>query len=437
MSGLILCGCASVQTDCEWSKVQEIIPIDEEIFWIESEEDAVSVDAMIQNALQNPLSQEEVIGIGLINNKELQSTFEEIGIGKADLIQAGLYTNPSLSVLLRFPFSGSGTNIESNGLFNINDLWLVPLRKKAAEFAMKATILEVANKVLMTRREIKIAFNKVYFKTMLVKETESYYNEMKELSGEAQNRVESGFVMEMDAKAVAIMFQQACILKNKNQSELRIAKAELSQLMGICNSEFRLRENVELNVNCEIGLEEAFGIACMRRLDLQMAQMQIKEQERTYELNKRRVFKDVKAGYAFERDLNGANLFGPAFDLQVPLFDQNQAQIAKSRYMLRRAEKKRQALADQVQINIKANIARLEQLREKNTIYKDNILPLQDEIINFSERENELMQLNRFTFIETRKNRALLKIEYLESQLEIQNEIAQLEYNLGGSLSTK
>ncbi len=43
----------------------------------------------------------------LLNNRSLQASFEEIGAAEADLVQAGLFTNPSLDAFLAFPLSRS------------------------------------------------------------------------------------------------------------------------------------------------------------------------------------------------------------------------------------------------------------------------------------------------------------------------------------------
>ena len=53
--------------------------------------------------LKRPLTPNSAVEIALLNNHELQATYEEIGIAQADVIEAGLLRNPLFSIERRFP----------------------------------------------------------------------------------------------------------------------------------------------------------------------------------------------------------------------------------------------------------------------------------------------------------------------------------------------
>ena len=87
----------------------------------------------METLLRGPLNADRAVQVALLNNRELQARFEEIGIAQADVIQAGLITNPNFSANFRFPDrSPSGTNIEYSIAQNFLELLVLPLRKRIA-----------------------------------------------------------------------------------------------------------------------------------------------------------------------------------------------------------------------------------------------------------------------------------------------------------------
>jgi len=46
------------------------------------------------------------VQIALLNNKDLQATYEDLSIAQADLVQAGLLQNPVFGASLALPVAG-------------------------------------------------------------------------------------------------------------------------------------------------------------------------------------------------------------------------------------------------------------------------------------------------------------------------------------------
>ena len=61
------------------------------------------INRAVRAMLRGTLTAERAVQIALLNNRELQATFEEIGIANADLTEAGLLKNPVFNVSARFP----------------------------------------------------------------------------------------------------------------------------------------------------------------------------------------------------------------------------------------------------------------------------------------------------------------------------------------------
>jgi outer membrane protein TolC len=108
-------------------------------------EDA-QIEQGVQTLLRHELTAERAVQVALLNNRELQARFEEIGIAQADVIQAGLISNPNFAGSFRFPDRPpSGTNIEYSIAQNFLDLLVLPLRKRIAAAQLAQTETHVAD----------------------------------------------------------------------------------------------------------------------------------------------------------------------------------------------------------------------------------------------------------------------------------------------------
>ena len=79
----------------------------------------------------------------LVNNRDLQADFQEIGIAHADWVQSRLLSNPSLDFLLRFPTDGGLGMLEAIASMELLELWRIPVRSEAARKRLEATVLRM------------------------------------------------------------------------------------------------------------------------------------------------------------------------------------------------------------------------------------------------------------------------------------------------------
>lgn len=75
-------------------------------------------------SLQDGLSEEEAVGLALWNNAAFRETLTKLGFSRADLLQSGLLSNPTFSVL--FPLGPK--QLEFAATFPLEAVWLRPRR---------------------------------------------------------------------------------------------------------------------------------------------------------------------------------------------------------------------------------------------------------------------------------------------------------------------
>src|ERR1700760_4699136 len=111
--GLVGLGCAAspASFDRVQSKVAE--RTGRRVEWNRDRAEAGRLEQEVSSLLRRPLTAERAVQLALLNNRDLQARFEELGIAQANLVEAGLLTNPSFGLSVRFPDrSPSGTNVE-------------------------------------------------------------------------------------------------------------------------------------------------------------------------------------------------------------------------------------------------------------------------------------------------------------------------------------
>jgi cobalt-zinc-cadmium efflux system outer membrane protein len=435
---LLFGGCATVQTDEEWEKIRKMAHgrIRQVVLWEQSAAEKESVQKEVDSLLADGLSRNEAVRIAMINNRTLQSAFENIGISKSDLVQAGLFTNPSLEALFRFPSGGGRTNVEAGAFFSLSDLWQIPFRKSVAAARLEVTIMDVGSIILETAAEAKHAYDAVEYTAKSKKETEKILQRFREIRDEAAVRRDFGFMRDQDVYLAEIVVLEGELELMRFERELAIAKARLTRVLGLGP----IRQDYEIvGKNSETPdqipkVEQAIEYALGNRPDIQMARFKIRLAEKTLQLEKRRIFKHVGVGASYEGDVEGTDAFGPAIDIQVPLFDQNQARISRAEYGVRQAQKDLQALEGQVWEEIASDLERIHLFQTRAENLREKILPLREKILAYAERWVTAMQLNRLFVLEAQRGFLESQREYLNAQLALQGALTDLELHLGGRL---
>ena len=60
----------------------------------------------MRSLLGRKLTVDDAVQIAMLNNRELQAVYSDLGLAQADLVQAGLFKNPILDAAILFPLSG-------------------------------------------------------------------------------------------------------------------------------------------------------------------------------------------------------------------------------------------------------------------------------------------------------------------------------------------
>ena len=96
--------------------------------------------------------------VALLNNRELQALYAELGVAQADLVQAGLLKNPVFDGAVLFPLAGGPVKLELSVAMGFLDIFYLPLRKRVAAAQFEEAKLQVTGAVLDFAATVRGAF---------------------------------------------------------------------------------------------------------------------------------------------------------------------------------------------------------------------------------------------------------------------------------------
>jgi cobalt-zinc-cadmium efflux system outer membrane protein len=147
----------------------------------------------------------------------------------------------------------------------------------------------------------------------------------------------------------------------------------------------------------------------------------------------------LEFGFAGERDadIDGPLNMGPSFRLEVPIFNQGQARLARLRAELRRAENQLASLAIEIRSQTRELRDRLISLRDMVKFYHDDLLPTRIKIVNKALLEYNAMQLSPYELFLAKSHELEAERNYIDTLRDYWITRAKLERNVGGKLTPR
>lgn len=430
--------CACVDPSPEWARVERTVEgriEGVELVWEQTEADARTIDARAAALLEGGLGRAEAVQVALLDNRRLQAIFEEVGVSKARLVQAQLPTNPDAAAIFRFPVAGGATAVESGILFWISDLWVVPLRGLMQQHATAATLRLVEGEVIATAIRAAVAYDEALYRqaelelqqqVLAVHSSRAERLKVRYASGQATDQQ----VYEAEASAAEQRVGVARV-----ERDLRQARARLAAVLNLDpgQAEVTLVDRLDAAEPRRWTLDEASDYALGHRLDLLQARAAIEQAEWALDLEYARIFDDVRVGADHEGEVGGDHEAGPSLHLELPLFDQNQAQIARAGYQLRQAEKRLQALEVHVRRQVAELLAEIDYRRTHVSVFEGQIERWLGLAVEYAQRMGDLMRLEYTHLFAAQDHLLHARRDYLGSLFALRRAHTLLQGALLGS----
>ena len=435
-------------------------------------EDARVVER-VKALLADGLTGDEAVQVCLLNNPELQAAYMNVGMARADVVQSGMLTNPSLGASLRFPAGGGLPNLEANIAQNIAELWQLPIRKRAAEQALDRAVLTVARHVADTAFDTKTAYFTAVAAQQLHKIARENLNIATGLLELTRTRQQLGAASAVDVNLSRGLVLEAELAAQAAQLEQAEARRKLARLLGLTieADDLVLLDPLPVAASDKLAPESLIRLAAQRRLDLEAARSAAAAAESRLRLEWSRVFPTVALGVALERgerqappgrdvladtarasvatgrltapeiqprsarDADSDFIIGPSLSLELPIFDQNQAQIAKAAYAYEQAAKTLDALERAIVQDVRSAVDRARIAQKTAELYRDQLLPLARSSVEMARDSYRAGKTSFLAVLDAERFLISTRSRSIEAQRAFATALPELERTVGAPLS--
>jgi cobalt-zinc-cadmium efflux system outer membrane protein len=437
LSLLGLTGCASVNLSAGFPEVRAEVEdrYATKLVWNRGTELDTEAEEKLRALRQKKLTADDAVQVAMLNNRDLQAIYTELGLAQADLVQAGLFRNPILDAAVLFPLSGVRPDIQLSVVVSFLDALYVPLRKRVAAAQFEEAKLRVTGAVLDFAVQVRTAFYEHQANEQMLELRQSIVQALT-ASFEVSRRLhEAGNITDLDLARDRAQAEASKLVLRSAEVAARQSREQLNSLMGTWGEDTewtvdgRLPEipSQPLPVN---GIERA---ALSRSIDLSHARQRIIAvgQQLGYE-RATALIPAMDLGVEGERE-EGWKV-GPVLSVPIPLFDQGQARVGRAVAELRRARQEYYALAVRIRATARAVQERMLGAQDRALYYRDILLPLRERIVNESQLQYNAMQIGIVQLLREREQQIETGVAYVEALREDWLARADLELISSGRL---
>lgn len=387
------------------------------ISWTEEDEGAASADEVVDALLAQELTPDAAAQIALLNNPRLQARFEELGVARANLVQATLIANPTLSAEYLAPVTADGPQVAVGLEFDVLSAVFQPARRRVALSEFEGTQLEVAGDAIDLGFEARAALLTYVAERERLNVLERY-TEAAALTYEVAQRLHAaGNMADLSLLRERAVYENARLQLAAREAGLVHAREKLNSLLGLYGQQTVWRAPRTLPALAEDGAVPAGfeSRVIARSIDLEATRRRIDATGRALGLaNVQRFIPDLSVGAAAEREDEGWRA-GPAAALSVPLFDQGQGRLDRQQAQLRALLDRYTASAIELRAEARRVRDALELARQRVVFFRDVLLPLRAQALEEAVLQHNAMTLGIFDLLETKRVQLQAELERIDA----------------------
>jgi len=473
---ILLAGCVSVDPRPDFHRAEQMVATRTGVDRAYNPESSSATEDAVAALLADSLTTEEAVHVALLNNKHFQALFQGIGVSRADVVQSGLLSNPSIGLSTRFPEGGGRSNFTLTFAQQIADLWQIPVRKRIAEAAMEQTILNIvhsANNLASDAR--RDCYRVIAFTQLEASALETMVLAKKSLTL-AEDRFEAG-----EAGKVDVNLARGRVLNGRLRTmglhrQVERARTTLAHTLGLS----RWREPWTLDDSLpqdEFPFKDDDSLlvfAMTERLDARSAAMKVRAAEDEIKKQYLSIFPNVTLGVEWERPERQSapsrnvladtartsvasgrltapsiqsrgqrrqerrqvidSLLGPTLDITLPVWDQNQARIAKAQFKAVEARKDYAAILDDVAFDIQQARTVATSAWQLVNFFKGEALPHARLSVEAAQRAYRAGNVNILALLDAQKTLVARQEAYIGASRDFAVAMSELRRATGGRL---
>jgi len=413
---------------------------------LENPKEQAIADAAIAELITDGLTADESVKLALLNNPRARAVLLQVGMARADVVQAGLWSNPTIGFSFRFPEGGGLTNFSMSLAQNIADVWMIPARSRAANRDLERMTLSAAQELVSLAVDTKVAYFNAQAADSALSIAQYNVSLTRELHRITNALLEAGTVGSLDVNLAKGQALRAEVEARSARLQSSSSRRTLATLLGLTTSaqELVLSQPLPEPLDYELPVDRYVETALDSRLDARAARDAVEAAAARVEFELAKVFQNVEIGFELEREARRAQpgrkiladtarasiangqltapeiqsrgqrqmeksqrieaILGPSLSLTLPIFDQNQAQIAKARMSYLASKAMLEGLARSIIQETREAADRLVTAWNVATLYQKEVLPQAQETLDLSQATYQAGQTTILNVIDAQRS---------------------------------
>ncbi len=321
--------------------------------------------------LTDGLELDEAVATALWNNARFQADLARLGLARADLLQAGMISNPVFSLF--FPVGPKG--LEAKMILPLAEFVQRPGKVAAARLDAERVAEDLVQNGLGLVRDVETA----YFALAAARQARSQAEEgaaaQAELARIAQARLAAGDISEQECSRTVAASLQARDGLAVRRREAALRQHELAALMGLGAGAPSLEPVTAVAAaEAPAPLEELQAVALAARPDLHAAELGVEAAGRRVGLERARILELM--AIIDSKDKGEPQLTtGPGLQVGLPILNQNRAGTTRAHAELETAAYTYEATRQQVLLEVASAWEAYRSVLERHTRWRQETLP--------------------------------------------------------------
>jgi outer membrane protein, heavy metal efflux system len=375
--------------------------------------------------LADGIDQDEAVSLALSNNPAFQEILVDLGFSHADLIQAGLLTNPNFSIL--FPWGPK--QLEFTATFPLEALWLRPRRVAIARLQADRVAETLVQQGLNLIRDVRVGYSDLLLARERARLADEALKVRRRIQDLSEARLRNGDLSELEAATTRVDALRAHEEAQRARYDVRMADERLRLLTGAAQGEFKPKDE---KLAVEAARDELEHRALAARPDLRAAELGIEAAGKRAGLAKAEIFA-ISGVLDANRTDRGIEL-GPGVQLPIPIFNHNQAGIARAKAEMERAKWNYLSVKDRIVLDVRDAHTRLAQAQEALVEWEQKILPPLEATTQQAQRAFELGNVSLLLVYENTRQLLTARARHAEIEADLRRAHAELERSVGQRL---
>jgi len=430
---LVASACASVPRDAGMSDLRKGVSdrTGQTVEW--AARPSTADDPRVRQLLQDELTADKAVAVAMANSPRLQATLAELGIARADLLQASVIRNPLLELEIRFP-RDPFRPYELRLAQTLVDLIQLPRRRALGRAAFDAARLRVTSEVVRFAAEVRSQHSELLAASQRVALSRLNLEAAKTSAELAQRQHDSQNITDLDLENEQAQYEQAKVDLARQEQALLASREALVRAMGLrdASMDWRLPDAFPPLPTSEQDQQQLEQLAAARRLDLGIARQEVDIARQQVPMARLAALGDITVDAHLQRDAEGAKTFGPGIELPIPIFNDGAPARSRAEAEYLRASHTLNALLAESSSQLRAARSTVAEARARVEYYRDVIVPRRQRIVELTKLEHNAMLVGPFQLLQAKQSEGRARLELIDAQRDYSSARNSLDRALNG-----